>query len=366
MYVGWIELAGFRGYTSLSFAPDPGLNALLGPNGHGKTSLLEGLHVLLTGRSFRTSRLAECIGWDAAGTTAIAGEIREGEQSRVVRLAIEPGARAGEIRGGLCPWARAVSFQATDLTLVHGEPQGRRVYLDEAVARLVPAHRETCRRYRLTLHQRTRLLGDLVGRAEATRLLDPWDEQLAALGSEIVHRRLEGLAILAAEAQAIREALMPAGGALALTYEGSVKPGADMSATRAALLAALVAARSRDLHRGLTLVGPHRDDVVIRLGRGDARVTASRGEQRSLTLLLRLAEAAAVRRRLGTTPVFLLDDLLSEFDRPARTRVLTWLRDQGQVLFSGMDPGVEAEGVVRWEVRNAEVGVADALARGAA
>jgi DNA replication and repair protein RecF len=365
--VRWIELVGFRGYASLSFTPDPGLNALVGPNGHGKTSLLEAFHVLLTGRSFRTPRLVDCVSWDAGGETTLAGEVEELEHGRrTLRLSIVARDAGAELRGPLCAWSRAVSFQATDLALIHGEPLGRRAYLDGAVARLVPAHGETCRRYRLVLHQRTRLLRDLTGRAEGARLLDPWDEQLAGLGSEIVHRRLDVLATLAPEAQVIREALMPDRGPLALRYEASVAPDATPAATREALRTALVASRPQDLRRGLTLVGPHRDDLAIRLGRGDARVTASRGEQRILTLILRLAEAAAVRRRLGTSPVFLLDDLLSELDPQARLRALTWLGAQGQVLFSGADLGGEARGAVHWEVKNAEVGVHDALARGAA
>src|SRR5262249_41544376 len=154
VHVRWIELVGFRGYASLSFAPDPGLNALLGPNGQGKTTLLEAVHVLLTGRSFRTPRLGDCVGWDAGEGANVAGEIREGDRDEPVRLAIVARGGSAELRGRLCPWARAVSFQATDLALIHGEPQGRRAYLDGAVTRLVPAHAEICRRYRLVLHQR--------------------------------------------------------------------------------------------------------------------------------------------------------------------------------------------------------------------
>ena len=365
MYVRWLELAGFRNYTSLSFAPDPGLNALLGPNGQGKTSVLEALHILLTGRSFRTTRLAECIGWDA-DRAALVGEVVEGDIGREVRLAVVARGAGVDVQGVLCPWARAVSFQAADLDLVTGEPQGRRAYLDGATARLVPAHGEACRRYRLVLRQRARLLGDLAGRPDAGRLLDPWDEQLSSLGSEIVHRRLDGLGTLAAAAREIREVLMPGAGALELRYAATVEPEASVALTRDRLYAALAAGRARDLRCGLTLVGPHRDDLVVRLGRAAAGVAASRGEQRLLTLILRLAEAAGVRQRLGTSPVFVLDDLLSELDRQARSRVLAWIRTQGQVLFSGTDGGPVPEGAVVWTVRNAEVGSPDALVRGVA
>lgn len=367
MHVRWLELVGFRNYASLSFAPDPGLNVLIGPNGQGKTSLLEALHVLLAGRSFRTSRLVECVAWDT-GEATVTGELAQGEQSRRVGLALVPRSGGVEVRGTVCAWARAVTFAAGDVALLTGIPAARRAYLDGATAKLVPAHAETCRRYRLVLQQRTRLLQQLGGRLDADRLLDPWDEQVAMLGSELVHRRLETLTVLAEEARAVGQQLSHRGAEIELAYLPAVVPAEDAEHTRARLREALRAGRARDLMRGATLVGPHRDDLVVRLGRADARTAASRGEQRLLALTLRLAEAGAVRRRLGTAPVLLLDDLLSELDRASRERVLAWLETQGQVLFSTTDavPGAAARGTT-WEVQRAEVGVRDTVgARGAA
>lgn len=367
MHVRWLELVGFRNYPSLSFEPDPGLNVLVGPNGHGKTSLLEAVHVLLAGRSFRTPRLAECLGWDAR-ETRLAGEVVEGERRREIRLALVPRPGGVEVRGVLCPWARAVTFAAGDLALVNGLPAARRAYLDGAAAKLVPAHAEACRRYRLVLQHRARLLERLAGREDAGRLMAPWDEQAAALGSEIIHRRLDTLAILTDEVRAIVPGLAPRAAAVSLTYAPTVTPAPEPASTQARLLAALVAGRPRETRRRLTLVGPHRDDVVVHLGRADARTEASRGEQRLVALALRLAEAAAVRRRLGTTPVFLLDDLLSELDLDLRERLLGWLTTQGQVLFSATDAvPIGAPRVHAWGVRRAEVTAAEPTgARGAA
>jgi DNA replication and repair protein RecF len=367
VHVRWIELAAFRNHASLTFSPEPGLNALAGKNGEGKTSVLEALHVLLTGRSFRTPRLAECIGWDGPGRAAVSGEIAEGAQVRSVRLELVAPEGGGELRGTLCPWARAVTFAAPDLLLLTGPPGLRRAYLDGAAAKLVPAHGEACRRYRLVLQQRSRLLGQLAGRADADRLLEPWDEQLARLGAEIVHRRLETLAQLAAELQAVHRALAPAAPAVALAYEPAVAPGPARDGTRDALRAALVAGRAQELRRGVTLVGPHRDDLTVRRGRADARTAASRGEQRLLALGLRLAEAAALRERLGTEPVFLLDDVLSELDAEVRARVLAWLDRGAQVLYTTTDalPPAARAGTM-WALAGGRVEAAGALARGAA
>jgi DNA replication and repair protein RecF len=367
VHVRWIELIGFRNHASLTFAPDPGLNVLVGRNGQGKTSLLEALHVLLTGRSFRTAKLADCLGWDTGGRALVSGELATGSHVGGVRLELIAREGGADIRGALCPWAGAVSFAAADLALLSGAPYLRRAYLDALGAKLAPAHGETCRRYRLALQQRTRLLADLAGRPDAARLLGPWDEQLAGLGSVLVHRRLEVLGLLGEAVNDVYRALAPAGGAVQLGYEPTVTPGADGEATRRALLAALEAARAGELRRGVTLVGPHRDDVSVRLGRADARSAASRGEQRLLTVALRLAEAGVLRRRLDRPPVLLLDDVLSELDQAVCGRLLGWLDGRGQVLYSATDalPVAAATGTV-WRVGDGRVEPLGSLARGAA
>jgi DNA replication and repair protein RecF len=359
VHVRWLTLSAFRNYASLRFTPDPGLNVLIGRNGQGKTSLLEALHVLLTGRSFRTARTAECVSWSAT-EAVVAGEMEHQEQHRQVRWTVLE--RGGiEAAGGPCPWARAVSFSAVDLTLLSGGPPGRRAYLDGAAAKLAPAHAEACRRYRLVLHHRGRLLGQLAGRPDGDRLLAPWDEQVATLGAAIVHRRLETLEALRRDAREVWRALAPWAEAMALDYAPVLAPAADAAATRERLLAALAAGRSQEQARGATLVGPHRDDLVVRLGAADARVYASRGEQRLLALTLRLSEAAAIYRRLGGPPVLILDDVLSELDAAARARVLAWLTAQGQVIFSATDAVKDAAAIgSAWDVGGGEVAAASA------
>jgi DNA replication and repair protein RecF len=255
-----------------------------------------------------------------------------------------------------------VSFAASDLALLAGGPHLRRAYLDGVAAKLVPVHAEACRRYRLTLQQRTRLLGDLAGRPDAGRLLAPWDEQLATLGSEIVHRRLEVLALLADAVRDVLGALAPGAAGVLLSYESMVTPGVDREATRGALRDALAATQSGDLRRGLTGVGPHRDDVAVRLGRADARNAASRGEQRLLALALRLAVAVVARRRHGAGPVLLLDDVLSELDREVGGRVVGWLEGQGQVVYTATDAQpAAAVGGTAWHLADGRLQASGAL-----
>ena len=359
--------AGFRNHGTLRFLPDPGLNVLTGANGQGKTALLEAVAVLLAGRSFRTPRLSECVGWDRE-EAQLSGEVVEASQVRAVRLVLHARPAGAELRGELCPWARAVGFAGTDVALFMGQPAARRAFLDGVAAELTPSHAEALRRYRQALHQRTRLLQSPAGRADGDRLLAPWDEQLAALGATVIHRRLDVLAQLAIEASQLLPLLSPRDAELRLEYLPSVSVGADVPATTEQLARALAAGRPADLRRGLTLFrGPHRDDVAIHLGRADARTEASRGEQRLLTLGLRLAEATLLRRQLGRTPVLLLDDLLSELDRAVRDRLLGWLADQGQVFFTAPDPAVELAGSGKtWEVEAGMVQAATATRGGVA
>jgi DNA replication and repair protein RecF len=357
VHVRCLELSAFRNYASLRFAPDSGLSVLIGENGQGKTSLLEALHLLITGRSFRTARLLDCVAWEAR-EAVVGGEIEDGAQRRAVRvtLAATDGVAMSWGTGGPCRWARAIAFSAADLALLTGVPALRRAYLDGAAAKLVPAHAEVCRRYRVVLNQRNRLLGHLAGRADAERLLAPWDEQVATIGSEIVHRRIETLAVLSQDSTVVWRAVARDDAEMTLAYAPASEPGAGREETRGRLLEALAAGRRSEMQRGMTLAGPHRDGLVVKLGRVDARTYASRGEQRLLVLSLRLAEAASVRRRVGTVPVMLLDDLLSELDAGARERVLGWLSGQGQVIFSTTDAVAAARATaVAWEVRHGEV-----------
>jgi recombinational DNA repair ATPase RecF len=182
VHVRWIELVGFRNHASLTFAPEPGLNVLVGCNGQGKTSLLEALHVLLTGRSFRTAKLVDCLGWDAGGKVTVSGELAEGSQSRAVQLELHAREGGVEVRGTLCPWAGAVSFAASDLALLAGGPHLRRAYPTRRRRSSVPAHAKAADAIAWSCSSGRGSSGiwRSTGRRAAPR---PWDEQLATLGA---------------------------------------------------------------------------------------------------------------------------------------------------------------------------------------
>ncbi|MBI3628419.1 MAG: DNA replication and repair protein RecF [Candidatus Rokubacteria bacterium] len=341
MQIRWIQLLEFRNYRTLSYSPAPKLNILSGRNAQGKTNLLEGLAVLVTGRSFRTTRLADLPRWGAEAALVM-GEIGRGEGTRTLRRAfrqIETG--AWQPSGEQCEWARVIAFDWQDLAILNGAPAARRNFLDGFAGRLYASHIPGLLRYRKILARRAVLLQ--TGQADR---LAPWDEQLAVVGVELLARRRAAAAALQTELARVFPALSGEAKKVEIRYRASL----DVTEP-AAFVAALERHRRAELRRGQTLVGPHRDDLLIELDGVDARVFGSRGQQRLLALALRLAEVLPVAEAAGTPPVLLLDDALSELDPHVQKNVLREIQTTEQVFLTTAEPEVPASDAARWEVK---------------
>jgi DNA replication and repair protein RecF len=344
-----LVLRDFRNYRSLSYRPSGRLNVLSGRNAQGKTNLLEGLGVLLTGRSFRTSRLGDLPSWGSAAST-LTGELVHTEGTRSVRRMIqrlEDG--TWQSTGDLCPWARVIVFGWQDLGILNGPPAARRSFIDGFAARLYAGHLPALLRYRQILARRNRLLHT----PGAESRLAPWDEQLATTGMELIDRRRRAVAALSTELARVYPALAGARRKVQVAYRTSLGEATEP----AALLAALERRRADELRRGLTLAGPHRDDLAIELDGTDVRAFGSRGEQRLLALALRLAEVLPVTDAAGTPPVLLLDDALSELDAVVGANVLREIQSAEQVFLTSPDPRA-VNGAARWTVEAGEVAAA--------
>jgi DNA replication and repair protein RecF len=346
--IGWVQLVEFRSYHTLEFRPAAHLNLLIGPNAQGKTNLLEALGFLLTGRSFRTSRLYDVPSWTASGCS-VAGEIRRADGGRVVRRMIRKlDSGTAQASGDACEWARVIAFGWQDLEIVNGAPGARRDFIDGFAGRLYPGHIATLIRYRQIVARRNHLL-QLRQPGVETRL-DPWDEQLATTGMELIARRRKAAAILQTELGRVFPALSGERHKVEIRYRTALG-----EATEAAeLLAALGHRRRDELRRGVTLVGPHRDDLAIELDGIEVRAFGSRGQQRLIALALRLAEVLPVTEAVGTTPVLLLDDALSELDGRVRENVVREIQGAEQVFLTSPE-AVPASGVVCWTVRGGMV-----------
>jgi DNA replication and repair protein RecF len=339
--IGCVQLLEFRNYRTLSYRPTARLNLLIGRNAQGKTNLLEALAVLLTGRSFRTTRLADVPTWGAA-IAVLSGDLQRSEGSRTVRRTIQRQENGTwQASGESCPWARVIVFGWQDLAILNGAPAARRTFIDGFAVRLYPSHLPALVRYRRLLEQRNRLLQS---RVPAERLA-PWDEQVATVGMELIDRRRRAVAALQTELARVYPAVSGEPHKVQVAYRTVIGEATEASA----LVAALERARALELRRGQTLVGPHRDDLAIELDGVDARAFGSRGQQRLLALALRLAEVLPVTDAAGTAPVLLLDDALSELDPVVRDNVLREIQGAEQVFLTSPEP-LALSGASRWVV----------------
>ncbi len=341
MRLSWIELTDFRCHHALRVEPDPEVNVFIGDNGSGKTSLLEAVGYLATLTSFRRSPDAALIRQGAAaalvrGSFAAAGvetviEVEIPEEGR--RRVLLNGKRVTG-RSAIAAVVALVAFLPDDLDLVKQGPAFRRDYLDDLAAQMWPGAASEQADFARVLKQRNALLRQEGRSADATTL-DALDETLCREGGRVLARRLAAAALITSPLQSLYAELGDAPAAIGFDYEaaGLGPPPADAGADAlAALLApAVAAARRRDQERGLTTVGPHRDDVSLMLDGRDARTRASQGEQRSLALGMRLAAYRAIAARRDTEPLLLLDDVFSELD-PGRSQRLVERLPGGQVF----------------------------------
>lgn len=303
----------------------------VGPNGVGKTNLLEALHVGSQGFSPRTRNDAQLIRFGAeAGRVTLRGRRGEAPVELELTLAGANGKKA-KLNGAALPSPEglraAVStlvFTPDRLTVVKGGPLARRAYFDRALGRLLPPRAPLPGEYGAALAQRNAALRRVGMGVSSRDALEPWTEQVAALGLQLVEARHEAIALLAPTfADRADELGLPEA---QLVYSGEPPT-----------LAGLESRLDRDLERGTTSLGPHLDDVAIVSGARDLRSFGSQGEQRLAVLSLLLAEAEVLRERRGIPPLLLLDDVLSELD-PARRRILAErIGSVGQTLVTATD-----------------------------
>jgi DNA replication and repair protein RecF len=333
-----LALTDFRCYPSVDLAFPAGVTVISGSNGEGKTSLLEALGWAATAHSFRGVPDAALVrsGADAAYVRVIVrepdreqlleAEIRAAGRNRV-RLNRHPLTRARDLLG----LVRVTVFSPDDLQLVKGGPAERRAYLDELLVAIAPRYDAVRSDFERVLKQRNTLLRQGVRAPDGESTLSVFDDQLVSAGSELVRGRLRLAARLLPSVRDAYQRLAGADMDVEATYEaewaeGSVPPAADD--VEELLRGALAARRRAELERGVTLVGPHRDEWRLRLAALDARLHASQGEQRTLALGLRLAGHHVCADVVGTEPVLLLDDVFSELDA-----------DRGEALVAQLPAG---------------------------
>ncbi|MGW7330952.1 DNA replication/repair protein RecF [Streptomyces sp. NPDC054840] len=350
MHVSHLSLADFRSYARAEVPLDPGVTAFVGPNGQGKTNLVEAIGYLATLGSHRVSSDAPLVRM-GADRAIIRAAVTQGERQQLVELELNPGRanrarinRSSQVKPrDVLGIIRTVLFAPEDLALVKGDPGERRRFLDELVTARSPRMAAVRSDYERVLKQRNTLLKSAAmarrhgGRSLDLSTLDVWDQHLARVGAELLAQRLDLIATLLPLADKAYEQLAPGGGPLGLAYRSSAGEPVDNGAARTrealyeVLLAALAEVRKQEIERGVTLVGPHRDDVVLRLGELPAKGYASHGESWSYALALRLASYELLRSE-GSEPVLILDDVFAELDTRRRERLAELVAPGEQVL----------------------------------
>jgi DNA replication and repair protein RecF len=313
----------FRSYTGADVAFAPGVTVVVGANGQGKTNLLEAIGYAGSQSSFRGAP-AETLVRAGAAQAVVRADIDQAGRDVLIEAEIAPTgrsraqvnkqrvARARDLLGQL----PVTVFTPDDLMVVKGAPSERRRLLDDVLVVLQPKNDALRAEVERVLRQRNALLKQSGGRLtpDVATTLEVWDTKLAAAGEQLAHARralVHDLAPLVGEAY--RQLAGGVDAAVALSYEAPWLDGG--------LLAALAQRRTDELRRGVTLVGPHRDELALLLNGLPARTHASQGEQRTVALALRLASHRLATARLGRPPVLLLDDVFSELD-PSRSEAL--------------------------------------------
>jgi len=372
MWIRHLSLTNFRNYRSQELELPRGTSLLLGDNAQGKSNLLEAAFLLATTRSERAGTDGELIHWDALGeaqpVARVAGQIERADGPLELEVIVVGRPREGggtervpaskRLRVNGVPKRQAdvvgqltaVLFTTGDMALISGAPAERRRYLDVMLCQLEPSYLRATQRYGKVVTQRNALLKRIQeGNAQA-RELDFWDGELASEGATIVEQRAAAVAALAGHAREAHRRVSGEIEELAIAYQPRLdgwdeSAASDATAIDGALRAALEHGRRRDIGAGMTLTGPHRDDVSVALDGVGASSFASRGQQRTAALALRLAEARVMAERKGELPVVLLDDVLSELDEARRRAVLESLGDWDQLLITSADADRFAEGV---------------------
>ena len=336
MQVVRLTASGLRRFDSVTLEPAPGLNLIIGDNGAGKTSLLEALHLMAYGRSFR-GRVRDGLIRSGAEAVEVFVEWREGPEARLRRAGLRHAGQSWTGRldgqdvaqlGELCAALAVVSFEPGSHALVAGGGESRRRFVDWGLFHVEPGFLPLWRRYARALKQRNALLKSGAGGAQ----LDAWDLELAEAGETITRHRQHYLEQLQSRLAAVAAELVPALGHASLDFLPGWRRG-ELS-----LADALLVARDRDRQIGHTTLGPHRADWRIGYAHHPNQEALSRGQAKLTALSVLLAQAEDYAQRRGEWPIVALDDLASELDRKHQGRVLQRLCASGvQVFVTGTE-----------------------------
>lgn len=345
MHIESVRLRGFRNFDDEEMSFAPRFNLLIGANAQGKTNIIEAVALLATGHSFRSAEFRDMIRWgggEAFVSAKAAGP--QGTSALAVRLDHEAKRFMRDDKRTLAGFANlaVVLFAPEEIGLFKGGPSTRRKAFDSFISQVAPAYRGLARRFERVVSHRNRLLREAAeGKSRAGVELDAWSDQLAALGVEVIARR-EGWCRKLNDIIPGRYArIAPADGKATLSYLpccGRDALEGGEAAIRQAILDEMSKRRGEELLRGLSLVGPHRDDFEAQIAGISAKGFASQGQHRTFILALKMAQGDLMRETLGEAPILLLDDVASELDERRNRHLFEYLSEaEGQAFITATD-----------------------------
>ena len=364
-------MLGFRNHVETTLELESGLSVFAGNNGHGKSNLLEAIYMLAIAKSPRTSSERELINWrinETGGHVQILGIARDANVTTQAQIDFDALPSESEHRSrslrkvlrvnGIIRNAsdyvgnvNVVFFEADDLSIITGPPSTRRRYLDILIAQILPSYLKSLQRFSKVISQRNHLLRRIRDGSASIKELEFWNERLTYEGAQVIQQRQEVVVKLNQSGISTFKQLTE-GSELSLKYKPQLNPydhedqdliDLSIGDIRERLMYGIKKCEAREIAQGVSVIGPHRDDLLIFLDGNAAASYASRGQARTLALSLKFAEAFVVREATGRAPVLALDDILSELDPARRFLVLSALQDYDQVLlttteFEALDP----------------------------
>ncbi len=336
MIIKNLQLTNFRNYTQAEFNYSEGVNIVSGGNAQGKTNSAEAIFFLCTGYSPRATREKQVIkhGEKFAKIKGVAsslyGDVSVSidffeDKNKVIKVNEVPVQKIGEILGNI----NSVFFNPGELKLIQEAPEDRRRFLDVSLSQISRGYFYALQTYKKILLQRNNLL-----KSEDKELildtLPVWDISLAKAGAKIIAERNDYIKLLSPYAGYLHEEVT--GGGEILTVKGDYKYGGTEEEIFTQFLEALSERTEKDIETGYTTVGPHRDDLKIKINGVDVRAFGSQGQQRTASIALKLAEAEIFREKFGEYPVLILDDAMSELDKKRRTRLIDYVKKMQTII----------------------------------
>lgn len=341
MNIERLQLTHYRNYESLTLDFSPKINVFIGENAQGKTNVMESIYVLAMAKSHRTSNDKELIRWDA-DYGKIEGVVQKRYGSLPIELTVSKKGKKGKINhleqtklSNYIGQMNVVMFAPEDLNVVKGSPQIRRRFIDMEIGQISPVYLHDLLTFQKILKQRNHLLKNNQGRSSLNDVMfDVYTEQYIHAAVQIIRKRFQFMELLQEWAEPIHAGISRGLETLVIKYRPVTGMDASWTAEEMAnyLEKKLAEVKQRELERGVTLIGPHRDDLQFLVNGYDVQTYGSQGQQRTTALSLKLAEIELIKQETKEAPILLLDDVLSELDDYRQSHLLNTIQGEVQTF----------------------------------